>query len=398
MIKKLPPLSLYIHIPWCVRKCPYCDFNSHESQKELPVQDYVNALREDLTIEQPLAQGRRITSIFFGGGTPSLFPGSAIGEIINTVDELIGIEKNAEITLEANPGATECLSFQALHEAGVNRLSMGVQSFNDTHLKKLGRIHNSKHVFTAFERARTAGFNNINIDLMHGLPNQTQEQALSDLHKAIELKCTHISWYQLTIEPNTAFYSEPPLLPVEDTLANIQERGQSLLEHSGFVQYEVSAFAAQSTVQHLPSQGTVSKKPQDWRSQHNLNYWRFGDYLGIGAGAHGKITQLSNHPFIIRRQKTRQPKDYLDAKKTFASKQSTIDKQSLSLEFFMNGLRLNTGIEKTLFEERTGLNIALLKSKLTDLEQKGLIVNTKKSIALSELGRRYLNSVLEYFV
>jgi len=405
MIDKLPPLSLYVHIPWCVRKCPYCDFNSHESQTELPVKDYVNALKEDLLIDASLAQGRRISSIFFGGGTPSLFPGEAIGQIIDNANTIIGIENGAEITLEANPGTTECLSFSALKNAGVNRLSMGVQSFNDKHLKKLGRIHNSSQAKIAFERAQEAGFSNINIDLMHGLPNQTLDDALLDLQKAIDLSCTHISWYQLTIEPNTAFYSDTPILPVEDTLADIQDEGHDTLSSLGFQQYEVSAYALHP------------KSSNDLRSKHNLNYWRFGDYLGIGAGAHSKVTFLSaflqndnadnitlrsydsiKHANIMRYQKTRLPKDYLNTSKDFSSKYNLIEKEALPLEFFMNTLRLTEGVEKALFEHRTGQCIEHIDKQLQKLQTSGLLEEQSQRIVLSKIGKRYLNTALEAFL
>ena len=405
MIENLPPLSLYIHIPWCVRKCPYCDFNSHEPQAELPVKEYVYALKEDLLIDASLAQGRQISSIFFGGGTPSLFPGEAIGQIIDNANTIIGIENGAEITLEANPGTTECLSFSSLKSAGVNRLSMGVQSFNDQHLKKLGRIHNSSQAKIAFERAQNAGFSNINIDLMHGLPDQTLDDALLDLQQAINLSCTHISWYQLTIEPNTAFYNDSPVLPVEDTLADIQDEGHDILSSSGFQQYEVSAYAL-----HTEDSG-------DLRSKHNLNYWRFGDYLGIGAGAHSKITlspaffqndnanntllrscDLTKQTNIMRHQKTRLPKDYLDTNKSFASKHSFIEKEALPLEFFMNTLRLTEGVEKELFERRTGQYIKHIDQELQKLQASGLLEEQSQRIVLSKIGQRYLNTALETFL
>ncbi|MCV6606305.1 MAG: radical SAM family heme chaperone HemW, partial [Porticoccaceae bacterium] len=289
----LPPLSLYIHIPWCVRKCPYCDFNSHTAGGELPEADYVAALLADLKNDLSYVQGRRIHSIFFGGGTPSLFSPRAIQQILDGVAREIGFDSNIEITLEANPGTFEQQKFADFRAAGVNRLSIGIQSFDDLHLQQLGRIHSAREAHSVASMARAAGFDNFNLDLMHGLPGQSLDDALNDLRRAIAIEPNHLSWYQLTIEPNTAFYRQPPKLPEDSVLEAVFDHGQQLLADSGFEQYEVSAYARDGQA-----------------SSHNLNYWQFGDYLGIGAGAHGKVT-LAQKQQVIRSRKTRAPKDYL---------------------------------------------------------------------------------------
>lgn len=376
----LPPLSLYIHIPWCVRKCPYCDFNSHQSPDHLPIDEYVAALLADLVIDKPMAQGRKISSIFFGGGTPSLFPAHAIASILQGVERIIGIADNAEITLEANPGTAENYKFVGLTDAGVNRLSIGVQSFRREHLQELGRIHSGDEAVRAYDFAVTAGFNNINIDLMHGLPQQTCAQAVSDLEQAIALGANHISWYQLTIEPNTIFYRDPPRLPVDDTLLDIQEAGHDLLSAHGFAHYEVSAYC------------------RDQRfARHNLNYWQFGDYLAIGAGAHGKITYPEKNQ-IQRFQKTRKPEDYLDVSKIFTAKCETLESSALPLEFMMNALRLNLGLPWSFFAQRTGLKRESLSAQLEPLYLKGLMVEDVNHLQLTNLGQKFLNDVLEVFM
>ncbi len=375
----LPPLSLYIHIPWCVRKCPYCDFNSHEVRDEIPVAAYVNALREDLLADAAMAQGREITSIFFGGGTPSLFPAQAIGEILSHVNAIVGIAADAEITLEANPGTVEHHSFADLRACGVNRLSIGVQSFHDNQLKTLGRIHAADEAIAAIKRAQTEGFDNINIDLMHGLPEQSLSAAQADLEQAIALAPQHISWYQLTIEQNTEFFSKPPRLPEEETLLEIMDAGMALLDKAGFAQYEVSAFAR-------PGRS----------SQHNLNYWRFGDYMAIGAGAHGKIT-YADRQTIERYRKTRLPKDYLDSQRSFTAGSEAVHPENLPLEFMMNALRLNAGCTPELFEARCGLPSDSLDAPLDSLRARGLI-EPGPEIRPTALGRRFLNSILEAFL
>ena len=290
----LPPLSLYIHIPWCIKKCPYCDFNSHVATSVIPESNYVKAVIEDLKNDLPWVQGRKLHSIFFGGGTPSLFSGFSIGAILREAERLIGFENNIEITLEANPGVMDQQNFSDLYAAGVNRLSIGIQSFNDTHLKSLGRVHGSQDALSAIKIAQSSGFSNFNIDLMHGLPNQSIANAINDIEIAVSSGASHISWYQLTIEPNTEFFSRPPLLPVDDRLADIQQSGLNIIIKNNYSQYEVSAFARNGQ-----------------KSRHNVNYWQFGDYLGIGAGAHGKITIPEDNQ-VIRTTKTRQHKDYLN--------------------------------------------------------------------------------------
>lgn len=377
----LPPLSLYIHIPWCVRKCPYCDFNSHQgSPNELPIDDYVKALQQDLLKDAHWAQERKISSIFFGGGTPSLMPNEAIARILDFVESIAGIESGAEITLEANPGTVEYHNFNDLHATGVNRLSLGVQSFNEDHLQALGRIHSANDAESAIKRAQDGGFNNINVDLMHGLPNQSVSQALNDLQKAIDLSPQHLSWYQLTIEQNTVFYSKPPVLPEEDILADIYGEGSELLASKGFKQYEISAYSQ-----------------PDRQSRHNTNYWQFGDYLAIGAGAHGKIT-LPNSDTILRYQKTRLPKDYLDPKSAFTAKSQNVESDERTMEFMMNALRLTEGVSKALFSARTGLALASLEETFNTLETRGLLQPDPNILRLSPQGRAFLNSVLEFFV
>lgn len=387
-VTKLPPLSLYVHIPWCVRKCPYCDFNSHAVNGDLPIDDYLTSLKADLQADLDKVQGRKIHSVFFGGGTPSLFPGVAIGDLLAFAAENIGFEPGAEITLEANPGTTELGNLTSLRMEGVNRLSLGVQSFHDEHLKRLGRIHGRDEALKAFELARNAGFNNINIDLMHGLPDQTTEQGLNDLRQAIQLSPEHISWYQLTIEPNTHFYTDTPTLPVEEVLDSIQEQGHTTLESAGYHRYETSAYAKSQR-----------------RSAHNLNYWEFGDYLAIGAGAHGKNTVINNGQIrVIRNQKTRLPKDYLAARtkpdtgNPFCAKQHSVPSDQLPLEFMMNALRLMQGTPSSYYFERTGLDLDAISTTLKDLRQQGLLLNSPNQLANTERGHRYLNSILERFV
>ncbi len=388
----LPPLSLYIHIPWCIRKCPYCDFNSHEANLAIPEAEYVAALRLDLEQDACLAQGRKLTSIFFGGGTPSMLSANAIAQILNDAESIIGFEPTIEITLEANPGTFEQIKFSDFRAAGVNRLSIGIQSFNDVQLKALGRVHGRDEALRAVAVARKAGFDNINIDLMHGLPKQSSEAAQADLAQAITLAPEHISWYQLTIEPNTAFYSAPPLLPEEDILADIQDAGQALLAQSGYVQYEISAYAKNNKC-----------------ARHNINYWQFGDYLGIGAGAHGKIT-LPQQAHIMRLWKTRLPKHYLnnaDSDKisinlnghqnVFGGGSDILTPESLPLEFLMNALRLNSGAPTQFLAERTGLSLNALEPQWRALTEKGLVENVDGFLRTTLLGQRFLNRVLEAY-
>ncbi|GAB2196888.1 radical SAM family heme chaperone HemW [Sessilibacter sp. MAH4] len=381
----LPPLALYVHIPWCVRKCPYCDFNSHAGGNEIPEQEYLTKLLDDLTLERQYAYGRKISSIFFGGGTPSLFTAKTIGTIIEQAERMIGFDDSIEITLEANPGTAEQAKFADFFRAGVNRLSIGIQSFQPEHLIKLGRIHNDTDAQRAIEMAKQAGFTRLNLDLMHGLSGQTVEQALRDIDMAASFEPDHLSWYQLTIEANTEFYSRPPQLPEEDCLADIQEFGLARLQEHGYQQYEISAYA---------------KSPSS-RSKHNLNYWQFGDYLAIGAGAHGKITHTEQNT-IERYWKTRLPADYLkkDSLLGFTANQKIVSKDELPLEFFMNSLRLVEGVDVSLYQDRTGLD--LNKLNLTAPINKGLIEIVDRSgaetIKPTDLGLKYLNNTLDYFL
>ena len=372
----LPPLALYIHIPWCVRKCPYCDFNSHEA-RELPEGAYLQALISDLEQEQSYAQGRRLQSIFIGGGTPSLMSGGFFATLLQEVAERVPFSDDIEITMEANPGTTEAHRFEAYRAAGVNRLSLGVQSFHAAQLAQLGRIHGADEALRAFSQARAAGFDNINIDLMHGLPEQSVTQALEDLNQAIDLGPEHISWYQLTIEPNTAFYSSPPVLPPDDTLWEIQEAGQASLARAGFEQYEISAYARDNR-----------------RARHNLNYWAFGDYLAIGAGAHGKIT-LADQDEIVRYRKTRLPEHYLRPTPHFRVGEQSISAAELPFEFMMNVLRLNHGVSEDLFTSRTGLQLSVLEPVLGQLRRQHLLQADR--LAATEKGRLFLNNLLEQF-
>ena len=375
----LPPLSLYIHIPWCIKKCPYCDFNSHVATSVIPEADYVKAVIEDLKNDLPWVQGRRLHSIFFGGGTPSLFSGFSIGAILREAERLIGFENNIEITLEANPGVMDQQNFSDLYAAGVNRLSIGIQSFNDTHLKSLGRVHDSQDALSAIDIAQSSGFSNFNIDLMHGLPNQSIANAINDIEIAVSSGASHISWYQLTIEPNTEFYSRPPILPVDDRLADIQRSGLHIIKKNNYSQYEVSAFARNGQ-----------------KSRHNVNYWQFGDYLGIGAGAHGKVTIPEDNQ-VIRTTKTRQPKDYLNRVGSPLAKKIEISKEDIILEFMMNGLRLNNGVPTHYLSSRTGLDEKSIKQKVSKLQSQGLMESSALRYQTTSLGYQFLNTVLQSF-
>ncbi|WP_180130850.1 radical SAM family heme chaperone HemW [Acinetobacter sp. YH12072] len=377
----LIPLSLYIHMPWCVRKCPYCDFNSHavpDGELSLELErEYLHALVEDFKTQVDFAQGRSIHSVFIGGGTPSLISAAGYQWLFTELKALIPFEENCEITLEANPGTVEHDPFAGYLAAGINRLSIGVQSFNTEHLKKLGRIHSNEDAISAIGLARDAGFQRINVDLMHGLPEQTLEQALNDLKLAVENGATHISWYQLTIEPNTVFFRTQPILPVDEVLEEIQEQGEAYLKANGFINYEVSAWRKE-----LPS-------------AHNLNYWQFGDYLAIGAGAHGKVTQPDG---VYRFQKTRLPKDYLAKVPAEHLQFKRIEAADMPFEFMMNALRLNDGVEAKLYLERTGYSLDTLDELLTSLRQRQLMVEDTERLACTEQGHIFLNSVLEEFL
>jgi putative oxygen-independent coproporphyrinogen III oxidase len=375
----LPPLALYIHIPWCVRKCPYCDFNSHTASPVLPEEEYVDALLADLDQDLHAVYGRELSSIFFGGGTPSLFSAAALGRLLKGVEQRITFAADIEITLEANPGTFEQEKFIAYRALGINRLSIGIQSFQEEKLKALGRIHNGDEALRAAGMARQAGFDNFNLDLMHGLPDQSLDDALSDLRQAIALKPTHLSWYQLTLEPNTVFWNQPPALPEDDTLWDIQEAGQALLAEHGYAQYEVSAYAQAGRA-----------------ARHNLNYWSFGDFIGIGAGAHGKLSHPDGR--IVRTWKTRLPKDYLNPAKNFQAGEKALPNEELPFEFLMNALRLTQGVDSRLYPERTGLPLESLAQRRLEAEQSGLLQVEPSRLAATERGQLFLNDLLQNFL
>jgi oxygen-independent coproporphyrinogen-3 oxidase len=376
---ELPPLALYIHIPWCVRKCPYCDFNSHAASPVLPEEEYVDALLADLDNDLPAVYGRPLSSIFFGGGTPSLFGAKALGRLLAGVEQRIPFAADIEITLEANPGTFEQEKFLAYRKLGINRLSIGIQSFQEAKLQALGRIHNGDEAVRAAAMARQAGFDNFNLDLMHGLPDQSMDDALSDLRQAIALKPTHLSWYQLTLEPNTVFWNQPPTLPEDDILWDIQEAGQALLAEHGYAQYEVSAYAQPGRA-----------------ARHNLNYWSFGDFIGIGAGAHGKLSHPDGR--IVRTWKTRLPKDYLNPAKAFQAGEKLLPLDELPFEFLMNALRLTEGVDAALFNQRTGLDLENLAEARRLAEQKGLLQVEPTRLAATPQGQLFLNDLLQYFL
>jgi len=371
------PLSLYIHIPWCAKKCPYCDFNSHAVRAPIPEAEYVTALLADLDFElQTSAESRPLVSIFFGGGTPSLFSGAAIGAILEGVAARLLFAPNIEITLEANPGTVEARHFQGYRAAGVNRLSMGVQSLNDRHLKALGRIHGADEARHAVDTARRAGFDNLNLDLMFALPLQTETEAQADLAGLIALAPEHLSYYHLTLEPNTAFASAPPPLPDDDSAYAMLEQGQQQLAAAGYVQYETSAYA----------------KPGR-EAQHNLNYWTFGDYLGIGAGAHGKRTR---NGLVERRARHKHPRTYMERAGSDQALQEvrSVVGDELAFEYCLNALRLHAGFAKADFEARTGLAFAALEPRLLKQSQNGLLLLDALRVQPTELGRNHLNRLL----
>ncbi len=378
----LPPLTLYIHLPWCVQKCPYCDFNSHAVKGSVPETEYTQALLADLDTLLPKVWNRPVHAVFFGGGTPSLFSGAAIATVLNGVRARLKLSPNAEITLEANPGTVEHDHFARYYDAGVNRISIGVQSFNNDHLRRLGRIHDSQEASQAIAKIRAAGFNNFNIDLMFGLPGQTCRQALQDIEIALELGPTHLSHYQLTLEPNTAFAANPPALPDQDSIADLQQACAETLQQAGFEQYEVSAWS----------------KPQQ-HCRHNLNYWQFGDYLAIGAGAHGKLT-LPEEQSIWRYARHRHPKMYLQSSRTGAwnTEQRCLDQQERIFEFFLNGLRLRTGISLSNFEARTGLSVTTIEDVTNQAIKRGLLARNDDQLIPTELGWRFLNDLQGLFL
>jgi oxygen-independent coproporphyrinogen-3 oxidase len=377
------PLSLYVHIPWCVQKCPYCDFNSHEMQGGIPEKEYISALITDLESALPLIWGRRVSSVFFGGGTPSLLSGEAIDELLTAFRSRLQLLPNAEITLEANPGTVESGKFLAFRAAGVNRLSLGIQSFNPAHLKALGRIHDDTQARRAIEIA-AEHFDNFNLDLMYGLPEQTLEQALDDVNAALSFAPPHLSCYQLTLEPNTAFAARPPALPESDTCADMQDAIETRLATAGYTHYETSAFAQPGR-----------------QCTHNLNYWQFGDYLGIGAGAHGKLTLHDRGAWEVRRQmRWKQPKQYQAqvAAGQPIHEEFSVSATELPFEFMMNALRLNQGFDADLFEQRTSLPLRRIESELRLAAQDGLIARSLQHIAPTDQGRRFLNRLLERFL
>ena len=383
-LKTPPPLSLYIHIPWCVKKCPYCDFNSHESRhknkdEHIPEKRYVAALIADLEQSVPRVYGRKIKSVFFGGGTPSLFSADSINDILSAVRMLTPLDYGAEVTLEANPGTVDTAHFEGYKQAGVNRVSLGVQSFNADYLKALGRIHDNKQAVAAAELALTT-FERVNLDVMYALPKQSLAHALQDAQMAVNLNPDHLSFYHLTLEPNTPFHRTPPSLPSDDTSADMQEQIEALLAQNGYEHYETSAFC----------------KPKS-NSRHNLNYWQFGDYLGIGAGAHSK---LSYHDKITRETRHKHPKAFMEAAEAGNAVDNTwiIEQTDLGFEFMMNALRLTGGFETKLFQERTGLPLQAISMQLTEALKQGLIMQDLNHIRPTLLGQRYLNNLLEMFL
>jgi putative oxygen-independent coproporphyrinogen III oxidase len=375
----LPPLSMYVHIPWCVRKCPYCDFNSHEARGEVPQQAYVEALLTDLELSLPRIWGRKIHTVFIGGGTPSLFDAEAIDALLSGIRARVPLMPDAEITLEANPGTFERARFAGYYAAGVNRLSLGVQSFDPRHLVALGRIHDADEARRAAESALMI-FGNVNLDLMYALPGQTVDEARSDAAAAIAFGTPHLSFYQLTLEPNTLFHAHPPALPDDDAAADIEDAVHSSLARAGYRRYETSAFA---------------RAGRDCR--HNVNYWRFGDYLGIGAGAHSKIS----YPDRIERElRWKQPKQYLEqvARREPLQQRDEVTRSDAGFEFMLNALRLTDGVPATLFAERTGYSLAVIARPIGEAVKRGLLDADPKWLRPTELGRRFLTHLQALFL
>ncbi len=380
----LPPLSLYIHFPWCIEKCPYCDFNSHAIKTSIPYDEYIDCLLLDLDYELPSIWGRPIQSIFMGGGTPSLFPPEAIAKLIQALRARLNFKPDIEITLEANPGTVDQGCFAGFRQAGINRLSIGVQSFNDAMLKKLGRIHNSKQAIKAIEAAHTADFNSFNVDLMFGLQEQTSKQMLSDLQTAIDLQPAHLSHYQLTIEPNTLFAVQPPTLPDDDALWDMTQQAHARLAEHHYQQYEVSAFSKSGKVNQC---------------KHNLNYWQFGDYLGIGAGAHQKIT-AANTQSITRTAKQKHPQHYMQHVKTqvHITEQHVLKNDDVRFEFMLNALRLTSGFEIQTFKDNTGMDILSIQAILNKANKNNWLLQDDTRIQPTPLGQQYLNDVVTLFL
>lgn len=378
------PLSLYVHLPWCARKCPYCDFNSHAVRGPIPEAEYVEALVRDLDFELRDAESREIGSIFFGGGTPSLFSGATIGRILDAAARRLRFAPDIEITLEANPGTADAANFAGYRAAGVNRMSIGVQSFDDAQLKALGRIHGGVEALRAFELARAAGFDNLNLDLMFALPQQGIDAALNDLRQALALGPEHLSWYHLTLEPNTEFAARPPALPDADTAADMHDAGCALLASNGFAHYETSAFAREGR-----------------SSRHNLNYWGFGDYLGIGAGAHAKRSFCEAGALRIeRRARHKHPRTYMETAGSAAAvqEQRSLSPNELPFEFCMNALRLHEGFARAQFESRTGLGFSALAAPLAEARRLGLLTEAGEAVGPSEAGRRHQNRLFGLFL
>ncbi len=375
------PLSLYVHVPWCVRKCPYCDFNSHAQSGELPEQAYVDALLDDLDRDLAGAGARPLQSIFIGGGTPSLFSAQSYERLLREVALRLRFADDIEITLEANPGTFEQAKFRDYRSIGINRLSIGIQSFDPLQLQRLGRIHNGDEALRAADIARQSGFDNFNLDLMFGLPGQNEAQALQDLQQAIACQPTHLSWYQLTIEPNTEFFRRPPVLPGDDAVADMQQAGIELLAGAGFKRYEVSAFAQAGR-----------------ESRHNLNYWQFGDYLGIGAGAHGKLTHTGPDGTLTveRMRKTRMPQHYLAVAGHYTAERKAVPVNELPFEFMMNALRLCAGVDREIYQTRTGLGLPT--SSMQKLTSRQLLQADAARIAPTPMGLQHLNTVLQEFM
>ena len=378
----LPPLALYVHLPWCVSKCPYCDFNSHQAPSKLPAREYVDALLADLELDLPLVWGRTVQSIFFGGGTPSLFSAKWIERLIEGFRARLRVSPQAECTLEANPGTTEYDSFSAYAEAGINRISLGVQSFNDSLLQRLGRIHGSAEIETAVESIQCAGFSNFNIDLMYALPGQSVVDALDDVRRALNCAPSHLSFYQLTIEPNTAFHASPPALPNDDAAWDMQEQCGELFMQSGFRQYEISAWAREG-----------------FRCRHNLNYWRYGDFLGIGAGAHSKIT-LPAEQSVRRRIRQRHPATWLKAMQTgqWLAEDRLIGEEERVFEFFLNQLRLYDGVRKEQFTPRTGVSWDRVSVRVEKAIESGLLTDRNGVLKPTPLGWRFTNDTQAIFL
>jgi oxygen-independent coproporphyrinogen-3 oxidase len=378
-LKALPPLSLYIHIPWCVRKCPYCDFNSHEARGTAPEQDYIAALTADLEAALPLIWGRKVYTVFFGGGTPSVFSAAGIEQILAAVRARLPLSAEAEITLEANPGTFEAEKFRAFRAVGINRLSIGIQSFNPAHLKALGRIHNDDEARRAIDIAREH-FDNFNLDLMYGLPGQSIDEARTDIAAALAVAPPHLSVYHLTLEPNTYFHRYPPALPDDDITAEMQKNAEAALATAGYRHYETSAFAQPGR-----------------QSRHNMNYWTFGDYLGIGAGAHSKISFPGR---ILRQARYKQPTQFMQsaASGNAVQESNEVGLDEVGFEFMMNALRLNGGFPLVLFEERAGVPLTSVLKELEIAESRGLIARDHQRVEPTALGRRFLNDLLQIFL